>query len=88
MPKFLSTARGLAAAAIAAVGCGHAGDGNVHGHRSSGSEKKKKLMTDIFCSRMELRRDLWRTRRRPGQTGYFSSWKTLVKISMRRITEL
>ena len=31
MPKFISTARGLAAAAGAvAVGCGHAGDGNVH----------------------------------------------------------
>ena len=31
MPKFISTARGLATAAGAvAVGCGHAGDGNVH----------------------------------------------------------
>src|ERR1700732_2009491 len=31
MPKFLATARGLAAAAGAgAAGCGHAGDGNVH----------------------------------------------------------
>lgn len=56
MPKFLSTARGLAAAADgAAVGCGHAGDGNVHmAIACKDPEKKKKLMTDIFALAMEL----------------------------------
>ena len=56
MPKFLAAARGLAAAAGAgAVGCGHAGDGNVHlAIMCKDPEKKKKLMTDIFALAMEL----------------------------------
>src|ERR1700723_1440048 len=56
MPKFLAAARGLAAAAGgAAVGCGHAGDGNVHlAIICKDSDKKKKLMTDIFALAMEL----------------------------------
>jgi glycolate oxidase len=56
MPKFISAARGLATAAGgAAVGCGHAGDGNVHlAIICKDPEKKKKLMTDIFALAMEL----------------------------------
>jgi glycolate oxidase len=56
MPKFLAAARGLAAAAGAgAVGCGHAGDGNVHlAIMCKDPEKRKELMTDIFTLAMEL----------------------------------
>jgi glycolate oxidase len=56
MPKFLATARGLATAAGgAAVGCGHAGDGNVHlAIFCKDPETKKKLLTDIFALAMEL----------------------------------
>jgi glycolate oxidase len=56
MPKFLSTARGLAAAAGGgAAGCGHAGDGNVHlAIICKDPVKKKQLMTDIFALAMEL----------------------------------
>jgi glycolate oxidase len=56
MPKFIATARGLAlAAGAAAVGCGHAGDGNVHlAIFCKDPEKKKKLLTDIFALAMEL----------------------------------
>ncbi|OBH84012.1 FAD-binding protein [Mycobacterium scrofulaceum] len=56
MPKFLSAARGLAAAAGgAAAGCGHAGDGNVHlAIFCKDPETRKKLMTDIFALAMEL----------------------------------
>jgi glycolate oxidase subunit GlcD len=56
MPKFLSTARGLAATAGGgAAGCGHAGDGNVHlAIMCKDPVKKKKLMTDIFALAMEL----------------------------------
>jgi glycolate oxidase len=56
MPKFLATARGLASAAGGAViGCGHAGDGNVHlGIFCKDVEARKKLMTDIFALAMEL----------------------------------
>jgi glycolate oxidase len=56
MPKFIATARGLAlAAGAAAVGCGHAGDGNVHlAIFCKDPEKKKTLMTDIFALAMEL----------------------------------
>lgn len=73
MPKFLSTARGLAAAADgAAVGCGHAGDGNVHGHRVQGSGEKEEAHDRHLCSRNGIGwRDLWRTRRRPGQNRLF-----------------
>lgn len=56
MPKFLSTARGLATAAGgAAIGCGHAGDGNVHmAIVCKDPDKKKQLLTDIFALAMEL----------------------------------
>ena len=56
MPKFIATARGLAlAAGGAAVGCGHAGDGNVHlAIFCKDPVKKKTLMTDIFALAMEL----------------------------------
>jgi len=56
MPKFIATARGLAlAAGGVAVGCGHAGDGNVHlAIFCKDPVKKKKLMTDIFALAMEL----------------------------------
>ena len=56
MPKFLAAARGLATAAGgAAVGCGHAGDGNVHlAIFCKDPDKKKKLLTDIFALAMEL----------------------------------
>ncbi|KZS59672.1 FAD-binding oxidoreductase [Mycobacterium ostraviense] len=56
MPKFLSAARGLATAAGgAAIGCGHAGDGNVHlAIICKDPAKKKQLMTDIFALAMEL----------------------------------
>ena len=56
MPKFLSTARGLAAAAGGgAIGCGHAGDGNVHlAIICKDPAKKKQLLKDIFALAMEL----------------------------------
>jgi glycolate oxidase len=56
MPKFLAAARGLAVAAGGgAVGCGHAGDGNVHlAILCKDPDKRKKLMTDIFALAMEL----------------------------------
>ena len=56
MPKFLSTARGMAAAAGGgAIGCGHAGDGNVHlAIVCKDPAKKKQLLTDIFALAMEL----------------------------------
>lgn len=74
MPKFLSTARGLAAAADgAAVGCGHAGDGNVHmAIACKDPEKKEEAHDRHLCSRNGIGwRDLWRTRRRPGQNRLF-----------------
>ncbi|BAX93350.1 FAD-binding oxidoreductase [Mycobacterium shigaense] len=56
MPKFLSGARELAAAVGgAAVGCGHAGDGNVHLAiicKEAGA--RKKMLADIFALAMEL----------------------------------
>jgi glycolate oxidase len=56
MPKFLAAARGLAVAAGgAAVGCGHAGDGNVHlAIFCKEPVQKKRLLTDIFALAMEL----------------------------------
>lgn len=56
MPKFLDTAKGLAAAAGGAVaGCGHAGDGNVHlAILLKDTDARKQLMTDIFALAMEL----------------------------------
>ncbi|HTQ16686.1 FAD-binding oxidoreductase [Mycobacterium sp.] len=56
MPKFLATARSMAAMADGAViGCGHAGDGNVHlGIFCKDANKRKQLMIDIFELAMEL----------------------------------
>jgi glycolate oxidase len=56
MPKFISAARGLATAAGGvAVGCGHAGDGNVHlAILCKDPAKRHKLMTDILALAMEL----------------------------------
>jgi len=56
MPKFLSAAREMAAAAGgAAAGCGHAGDGNVHlAIFCQDPARRKKLLTDIFALAMEL----------------------------------
>jgi len=56
MPKFLAAAREMATAAGgAAVGCGHAGDGNVHlAILCKDPDKRKKLLTDIFALAIEL----------------------------------
>lgn len=56
MPKLIAAARGLAVAAGgAAVGCGHAGDGNVHlAIMCKDPAKRKKLLTDILALAMEL----------------------------------
>ncbi|MDT5095112.1 MAG: glycolate oxidase [Mycobacterium sp.] len=56
MPEFLSKARDLALAVGAnALGCGHAGDGNVHlGIFCKDPDVRKALLTDIFACAMEL----------------------------------
>jgi glycolate oxidase len=56
MPRFLRESRDLALAVGAgALGCGHAGDGNVHlGIFCKDPETRKKLLTDIFTLAMEL----------------------------------
>lgn len=56
MPKFLSEAKALAAAAGGgAAGCGHAGDGNVHlAIMLKDPVARGQLMTDIFSLAMEL----------------------------------
>jgi glycolate oxidase len=56
MPEFLSSARELATAAESgAVGCGHAGDGNVHlAIFCKDPEKRHKLLHDIFSVATEL----------------------------------
>jgi len=52
MPGFLARARELAAAAEAgAIGCGHAGDGNVHlAIFCKDQDKRHKLLHDIFAA--------------------------------------
>ncbi|GHF26623.1 oxidoreductase [Amycolatopsis deserti] len=52
MPGFLAKVRELAAAAEAgAIGCGHAGDGNVHlGVFCKDPEKRHRLLHDIFAA--------------------------------------
>ncbi|WP_115944513.1 FAD-binding oxidoreductase [Amycolatopsis thermalba] len=52
MPGFLAKVRELAAAAEAgAIGCGHAGDGNVHlGIFCKDPEKRHRLLHDIFAA--------------------------------------
>lgn len=91
MPKFLSAARGLAAAAGgAAAGCGHAGDGNVHlAIFCKDPDARKKLLTDIFALAMELggaisgEHGLGRAK-----TAYFLELEDPVKIDlMRRIKQ-
>ena len=91
MPKFLSTARGLAAAAGgAAAGCGHAGDGNVHlAIFCPDPDTRKKLLTDIFALAMELggaisgEHGLGRAK-----TPYFLELEDPVKVDlMRRIKQ-
>lgn len=91
MPKFLSAARGLAAAAGgAAAGCGHAGDGNVHlAIFCKDPATRKKLLTDIFALAMELggaisgEHGLGRAK-----TPYFLELEDPVKVDlMRRIKQ-
>lgn len=91
MPKFLSAARGLAAAAGgASAGCGHAGDGNVHlAIFCKDPDIRKKLMTDIFALAMELggaisgEHGLGRAK-----TPYFLELEDPVKVDlMRRIKQ-
>ncbi len=56
MPEFLRRARDIALAeGIGMSGCGHAGDGNVHGVLFCKDRKlRKKLLTDIFAFAMSL----------------------------------
>jgi glycolate oxidase len=56
MPEFLDRARGMALDIGANVlGCGHAGDGNVHlGIFCKDPVERKALLTDIFTCAMEL----------------------------------
>ncbi len=56
MPEFLRRTREMALSREAgALGCGHAGDGNVHlAIFCKDPEKRKKLLTDIFALGMEL----------------------------------
>jgi glycolate oxidase len=56
MPEFLNKARELSLAAEAgAIGCGHAGDGNVHlVIFCKNPEKRHKLLHDIFSAGMAL----------------------------------
>lgn len=52
MPRFLDTVRKLATAAESgAIGCGHAGDGNVHlAIFCKDPERRRKLLHDIFAA--------------------------------------
>ena len=91
MPQFLAKARELAmAVGGGALGCGHAGDGNVHlGIFCKDPDTRKKLLTDIFAYGMELggaisgEHGLGRTK-----AGYFSDLEDPAKIElMRRIKQ-
>lgn len=91
MPKFLSAARAMAAqAGAAAIGCGHAGDGNVHmAIMCKDPVKRKQLMVDIFALAMELggaisgEHGLGRAK-----TSYFLELEDPAKIAlMRRIKQ-
>ena len=56
MPEFLRRARDIALAeGVAMSGCGHAGDGNVHGVLfCQNPQIRKKLLTEIFRMGMAL----------------------------------
>lgn len=56
MPEFLRGARDLAAAqGVIMSGCGHAGDGNVHGVLfCKDPDTRKKVLTEIFALGMQL----------------------------------
>ena len=91
MPQFLRKARDLALAAGAVIsGCGHAGDGNVHGVIfCKDPDVRKKLLTDIFALGMELggaisgEHGLGRAK-----TSYFLELEDPAKIAlMRRIKQ-
>ncbi len=91
MPRFLTTARELAVGAGAhALGCGHAGDGNVHvGIFCPDADIRKKLLAEIFAVAMELggaisgEHGLGRAK-----TSYFLELEDPAKIAlMRRIKQ-
>ena len=91
MPQFFRRACDLALAEGAVVsGCGHAGDGNVHGVIfCKDPDVRKKLLTDIFALGMELggaisgEHGLGRAK-----TGYFLQLEDPGKIAlMRRIKQ-
>jgi glycolate oxidase len=91
MPQFLRKARELALAEGAGMGgCGHAGDGNVHGVVfCKDPETRRKLLTDIFSVGMELggaisgEHGLGRAK-----TSYFLELEDPAKIAlMRRIKQ-
>lgn len=91
MPQFLRKARELALAEGAGMGgCGHAGDGNVHGVVfCKDPEVRRRLLTDIFAFGMELggaisgEHGLGRAK-----TSYFLELEDPAKIAlMRRIKQ-
>ncbi|HET6288078.1 MAG TPA: FAD-linked oxidase C-terminal domain-containing protein, partial [Amycolatopsis sp.] len=91
MPEFLRKAREMALSRESgALGCGHAGDGNVHlAIFCKDPDKRKQLLTDIFALGMELggaisgEHGLGRTK-----SGYFLELEDPAKIAlMRRIKE-
>ncbi|GAB3715057.1 FAD-binding oxidoreductase [Amycolatopsis oliviviridis] len=91
MPEFLRRSREMALSREAgALGCGHAGDGNVHlAIFCKDPEKRKRLLTDIFALGMELggaisgEHGLGKAK-----SGYFLDLEDPAKIAlMRRIKE-
>ncbi|MEU3625942.1 FAD-binding oxidoreductase [Amycolatopsis coloradensis] len=91
MPEFLRRSREMALSRESgALGCGHAGDGNVHlAIFCKDQEKRKKLLADIFALGMELggaisgEHGLGKAK-----SGYFLDLEDPAKIAlMRRIKE-
>ncbi|MFI6306289.1 FAD-binding oxidoreductase [Amycolatopsis thailandensis] len=91
MPEFLRRSREMALSREAgALGCGHAGDGNVHlAIFCKDPEKRKQLLTDVFALGMELggaisgEHGLGKAK-----SGYFLDLEDPAKIAlMRRIKE-
>jgi len=91
MPEFMRRSREMALSREAgALGCGHAGDGNVHlAIFCKDAEKRKRLLTDIFALGMELggaisgEHGLGKAK-----AGYFLDLEDPAKIAlMRRIKE-